>query len=92
VHAPGTGASGAAVFVSLPPGSVSSSTTATTTTTTTPTEVMTAVRCRRLAAATRRPCWRTSLRLAASRRIWLVATRTLLCRRRTIAPQDNQVT
>jgi hypothetical protein len=48
--------------------------TAPTTATTTATEVITAVRWRRLACASRRSCWLLSLRFAASRRVWLVAT------------------
>jgi hypothetical protein len=53
---------------------VESRTTARTTTTTTETDVMIAVRCRRRIRSARRFCWFSSLRLAASRRTWLVVT------------------
>ena len=53
---------------------VDSATTATSMITTTAAELITAIRRRLAACWARRACWLASLRLAASRRIWFVAT------------------
>src|SRR2546428_8734152 len=64
----------AAVSLELPPFAVTTSTTSPATTTTAPTVTPTPTILRRRARSARRTSCRSSLRLAASRRCWLVGT------------------